>query len=390
MCIITLVTYKKCSHTRNVTDYCGRRNYCGPWVVDAEDEKDEYCMRWWCAKSRKAKERVNELEGMLEEQRRQIERQNEEIRRLKERGEYDGGGYEPDPTCYCPAFPGPHGLHSLDHGVPRVNIPDLGPVPDRCCCVIQEPHLCCCVLQEPHRLLDHRHPWKRPAPPPGRPTQFEFQYGLGDTANRFQGIRSRTAADIATRELSVKARLGEASREFKSIKRLLDKLRREMDRSRQENEEGRRADEWTYQNKAKQDTTVPKAETANKETQELEFQKILDDFKKSGEADKTAWKYQKKARQDTTMPKAGIANKQKTATAQDTNSDRQERIYRELFAMGLTKEEIDKLGEDDEKNFDPEVMQKRIEEYVREMRRDGLSQAEIDRILKGDDDLSDW
>ncbi|RDI77617.1 hypothetical protein Vi05172_g12426 [Venturia inaequalis] len=92
MCIITLVTYKKCSHTRNVTDYCGRRNYCGPWVVDAEDEKDEYCMRWWCAKSRKAKERVNELEGMLEEQRRQIERQNEEIRRLKERGEYDGGG----------------------------------------------------------------------------------------------------------------------------------------------------------------------------------------------------------------------------------------------------------------------------------------------------------
>lgn len=35
--------------------------------------------------------------------------------------------------------------------------------------------------------------------------------------------------------------------------------------------------------------------------------------------------------------------------------------------MGLTKEEIDKLGEDDEKNFDPEVIQKRIEEYVREM-----------------------
>lgn len=102
-----------------------------------------------------------------------------------------------------------------------------------------------------------------------------------------------------------------------------------MDRSRQGNQEGRRADEWTYQNKAKQDTAVPKAGTANKETQELKFRKIFDDFEKLG-ADRTAWTYQKNARQDTPMPKARTTNKEKMATAQDTKSDRRERIYREV------------------------------------------------------------
>lgn len=40
-------------------------------------------MKWWCARSRRAKSRVNELEGMLEEQRKQIESQDEKIQKLK-------------------------------------------------------------------------------------------------------------------------------------------------------------------------------------------------------------------------------------------------------------------------------------------------------------------
>lgn len=65
---------------------CGCESHClQPLVVKCEDEKNEYCMRWRCAKSRQAKKRVNELESMLEEQNKQIERQNEEIRVLKGR-----------------------------------------------------------------------------------------------------------------------------------------------------------------------------------------------------------------------------------------------------------------------------------------------------------------
>lgn len=79
--------------------------------------------------------------------------------------------------------------------------------------------------------------------PPRRPSQFEFQYGLGDTVERSYGTRSRTGAEIAAQQASTKARYEVEDAEIKRGRGKLpvepieirDDLRKKRERQEREN-----------------------------------------------------------------------------------------------------------------------------------------------------------